>query len=369
MKFIYEKVDEEKRKEILLQRDLNKIFNMLMMRLGGDPKKSLEMMEQLKERGYISKETDLNEFYENLKKQGLVKTDQNLSRRDTLTQRGSFAMREYAFREIFSKMKKGSGGNHSLYQTGRDFQSKEAGVEKRGFEFGDDFSSMDMSSSFFNSIKRSGALDFDLEEQDIEVFENDINASVAIVLMIDISHSMILYGEDRITPAKELAMALAHIVTTQHPRDALSIVLFGDDAVEVEISDLPHVSVGPFHTNTQMGLRKAREILIRKKQANKQIIMITDGKPSMIKLSDGNYYKNAFGLDPEIVSRTLDEAMLCRRRNIPITTFMITQDEILKEFIKQLSMVNKGKAFYCDIDNLGSFVVENFLNNRKSFFR
>lgn len=369
MKFIYEKIDENKRREILLQRDLHKIFNMLMMRLGGDPKKSLDMMKQLKERGYLSKETDLDQFYQSLKQSGMIKTNDNSSRRDALTQKGSFAMREYAFREIFSKMKKGGGGSHSLYETGRDFQSKEVGVEKRGFEFGDDFSSMDMNSSFFNSIRRNGELDFDLQEQDIEVFESDLNTSVAIVLMIDISHSMILYGEDRITPAKELAMALAHIVTTQHPRDALSIVLFGDDAVEVEISDLPHVSVGPFHTNTQMGLRKAREILVRKKQANKQIIMITDGKPSMIKLSDGNYYKNAFGLDPEIVSRTLDEAMLCRRRNIPITTFMITQDEVLKEFVKQLSAVNKGKTFYCDIDNLGSFVVENFLNNRKNFFR
>jgi uncharacterized protein with von Willebrand factor type A (vWA) domain len=179
---------------------------------------------------------------------------------------------------------------------------------------------------------------------------------------------MILYGEDRITPAKKVAMALSELIITKYPKDSLDIIVFGDDAWPIEIKDLPYLQVGPFHTNTHAGLELAIEILRKRKAQNKQIFMITDGKPSCIR-EGKKYYKNSFGLDQKIVNKTLNMAAQSRRLNIPITTFMIASDTYLQQFVREFTEINKGKAFYSSLDNLGEFMFEDYIKNRKKTVR
>jgi uncharacterized protein with von Willebrand factor type A (vWA) domain len=179
---------------------------------------------------------------------------------------------------------------------------------------------------------------------------------------------MVLYGEDRITPARKTALALAELITTRYPKDTLDIVAFGNEAWEVEIKDLPYLQVGPFHTNTRAGLERARTILRRRKNRNKQIFMITDGKPSC-HLENGRMYRNAFGLDRRIVNRVLDEAAICRREGIPITTFMIARDPYLQSFVRQLTEVNHGRAYFSQLDDLGGYLFEDYVRNRRKTVR
>ena len=183
--------------------------------------------------------------------------------------------------------------------------------------------------------------------------------------MIDISHSMILYGEDRITPAKKTAMALAELITTRYPKDTLDIIVFGDDAWPIEIKDLPYLQVGPYHTNTVAGLQLALDLLRRKRNTNKQIFMITDGKPSCLRERDGRYYKNSFGLDPYITGKCYTMAAQARKLHVPITTFMIAQDAYLKQFVQQFTAANKGKAFYTGLKGLGEMIFEDYEQNRR----
>jgi uncharacterized protein with von Willebrand factor type A (vWA) domain len=184
------------------------------------------------------------------------------------------------------------------------------------------------------------------------------------VLLLDISHSMILYGEDRITPAKKVALAMAELIQTRYPKDSLQVALFGDDATEVSVRQLPYVGAGPYHTNTRAALQLAQRLLLRKKHPNKQIFMVTDGKPSAI-TEHGRLYKNPFGLDPKIVGLTLEEAAACRRNKIVITTFMLTQDPTLVDFVNKLTQVNRGRAYFSAADDLGGSVFVDYLRNRK----
>jgi uncharacterized protein with von Willebrand factor type A (vWA) domain len=186
--------------------------------------------------------------------------------------------------------------------------------------------------------------------------------------MIDISHSMILYGEDRITPAKQVALALSELISTRFPKDYLSLVTFGDEAELVSINELPFLTVGPYHTNTKAGLQLARNLLRKHGNANKQIFMVTDGKPSAIFDGNGRLYKNSFGLDPKIVNKTLDEAVACRREHIPITTFMVARDPYLINFVEELTKANQGRAYYSSLNNLGEFVFVDYIRNRKKKF-
>ena len=188
---------------------------------------------------------------------------------------------------------------------------------------------------------------------------------MSTVLMIDISHSMILYGEDRITPAKKVAMALSELITTRYPKDSLDIIVFGNDAKVISIKNLPYLKVGPYHTNTVAGLKLAMDILRRRKNNNKQILMITDGKPSCLTLSDGNYYKNSAGLDPKITNKCYVMAKQARKLKIPITTFMIAQDPYLQHFVKEFTAANNGKAFYAGLDDLGEMIFDDYENNKK----
>jgi uncharacterized protein with von Willebrand factor type A (vWA) domain len=182
--------------------------------------------------------------------------------------------------------------------------------------------------------------------------------------MIDISHSMILYGEDRITPAKKVAMALGELITTRYPKDTLDIIVFGNDSWQIQMKDLPYLEVGPYHTNTIAGLELAMDILRRRKNQNKQIFMITDGKPTCMKVGI-NYYKNSFGLDRKILRKTLTLAQQCRKIKIPITTFMIASDPYLQEFVREFTRINQGKAYYSNLNELGNFIFEDFQKNRR----
>ena len=220
-----------------------------------------------------------------------------------------------------------------------------------------------------NAFRRAGLSDFNLKEDDFEVYETDHHTSMATVLMIDLSHSMILYGEDRITPARRTAMALSELILTRYPKDTLDIVAFGNDAWEVEVKDLPYLEVGPFHTNTRAGLQRARTILHRRKNRNKQIFMITDGKPSAQFEPNGRLYKNSFGLDRRIINKVLDEGVICRREGITITTFMIASDPYLQNFVRQLTEANRGRAYYASLDNLGGFIFEDYVRNRRKRMR
>jgi uncharacterized protein with von Willebrand factor type A (vWA) domain len=204
----------------------------------------------------------------------------------------------------------------------------------------------------------------ELAEEDLEVHETEHLTACATIVAIDVSHSMILYGEDRITPAKQVALALTELITTKYPKDHLGVILFGDRAEPVELSDIPYIEAGPFHTNTRDALQLARSLLARKKQPNKQVFLITDGKPSAIS-EGGRIYKNPFGLDMKIVNRTLEEADQCRRQRIVITTFMIATDPLLTDFVEKLTQVNRGRAYFASPYNLGEFILADYIKNRR----
>ena len=237
-------------------------------------------------------------------------------------------------------------------------------IRDSSYQFGDSVEQIAMLESFKNAQINNGISDFVMTENDLYVHEKEHKSQTSTVLMIDISHSMILYGEDRITPAKNVAMALAELIKTKYPKDTLDIVVFGNDAWQIQIKDLPYLQVGPYHTNTVAGLELAMDLLRRRKNANKQIFMITDGKPSCIK-EKGEYYKNSFGLDKKIVNKCLRLAQSCRKLKIPITTFMVTTDPYLQEFVNDFTEANNGKAFYTSLQGLGEYIFEDFERNKK----
>lgn len=263
--------------------------------------------------------------------------------------------------QVFGTLKKSDRGSHTLRRTG---QGDEPTSDRREFRFGDRMDQLAMSDSIRNAQHR-GVDRLELRESDLEVVETEHQSACATVLMIDISHSMILYGEDRITPAKKVAMALAELIRRRYPKDTLDIVVFGNDAWQVSLKDLPYLQVGPYHTNTVAGLELAMDILRRRKLKNRRIVMITDGKPSCIK-RNGEYYMNSFGLDELIVSRTLDAAVRARKAGIPITTFMIAQDSYLQRFIERFTEANQGRAFYTGLQGLADMVFRDHTSNRRS---
>ena len=360
MRFFYFEWDDTLVSKLKELRDLMSIFNYLLLRLNGNVKETLKVMRQLQKMGYIPPEYNLDEFEKQLEDKEII-TRQGSG--PALTRKGERALRKDSFEYIFQKLKTSSDGSHETPYGGGD--SEEILPEKRPYNFGDNLGTLDLTGSLLNTVGRTGTLGMDITENDLEVYDTSRNTSCATVILIDISHSMVLYGEDRITPAKQVAMAFTELILTKYPKDSLNIVLFGNDAREVKIKDLPYIGVGPYMTNTKAGLQTARNILLRKKNPNKQIFMITDGKPSMIVRSNGMEYKNPVGLDPMIVNRTLDEAVVCRKKKIPITTFMITDDPYLQEFVRKLTELNRGRAYFSRADNLGDYVFYDFLSHRK----
>lgn len=360
MKFIYQQWDDALFARVRDLADLMAIYQYLLMRLNGDVEDTLDLMRRLQAQGILDAKYDLDEFEQTLKESGLIRQTQEGLR---LSTKGERTLRRDAFDQIFNRLRASGKGDHPMPYEGGN--AEEPLPEKRAFAFGDNPRHIDFTSSLFNSVSRTGDLGLELTENDLEVFESEKTSSCATVLMIDISHSMVLYGEDRITPAKQVAMAFTELILTKYPKDDLSIVLFGDEARQVAIDDLPYIGAGPYHTNTQAGLRMARQILLAKKHANKQIFMVTDGKPSMITRANGQVYRNPMGLDPRIVNRTLDEAVTCRKKKIPITTFMVTDDPYLQQFVSRLTELNRGRAYFASVDNLGKYVFLDFVANRK----
>ncbi len=337
---------------------LTKLFNYLLLQTAGDVDEALKWLQYFAERLDIMGDgSDLDSFLDYLKRQHLIREDRGGHR---LTQRGERRIREDALDSVFSDLRMSIGGDHPVPEAGRGVERLS---ETRPYQFGDPAMDVDFSSTIRNAIRREG-LDFSITDEDLEVYETEHLTTSGTVLLLDISHSMVLYGEDRITPAKQVALALAELVKRKYPRDFFRVALFGDDAYEVSVDDLPYISVGPFHTNTQAALRLAQSMLHGQKSANKQIFMITDGKPSAIYDDDGLYI-NSMGLDPKIVNKTLGEAKRCRRDKITITTFMVTEDPYLMRFVNRLTQANRGRAYYASLDKLGEFVVEDFIRNRR----
>lgn len=342
---------------------LLKIFLELMTHTSGDFEESFKWLKELDdEYGLTTDDYTLEDFRKDLEKKKYIKRDHKGEVK--LDGKSEQIIRKNALEQIFGKLKKGDRGNHRTPIVGG--QDEDAG-DLRPFQFGDKLEMIDFTESFKNAQMNHGIDGFQMTERDLEVRESYHSAQMSTVLMIDISHSMILYGEDRITPAKKVAMALSELIMTKYPKDSLNVVVFGNDAWEIEIKDLPYLSVGPYHTNTVAGLELAMDILRRKKNANKQIFMITDGKPTCI-IEHGEYYQNSWGHDPKIINRTINLAMQCRKLNIPITTFMIAQDPYLQKFVEDFTEANQGKAFYSDLNGLGNFIFSDYEKNKKKRF-
>jgi Ca-activated chloride channel homolog len=264
-------------------------------------------------------------------------------------------------RDLLGSLGKSSFGRH-------DTRHWATGIEVSGaskqYEFGDTLN-LDTTATLSSAIAREGlALPLNLEYSDLQVHQCEYQSSCATVVLLDCSHSMILYGEDRFTPAKKVAMALSHLIRTQYPGDSLNLVLFHDSAEEMPLSQLPRVQVGPHYTNTREGLRVAQQILSRQRKDMKQIVMITDGKPSALTLPDGRIYKNAFGLDPLVVSETLEEVARCKRSNIMINTFMLASDFGLVQFVQKVTSMCRGKAYFTTPDTLGEYLLMDYMSRK-----
>jgi len=264
-------------------------------------------------------------------------------------------------KDLLGSLGKSSFGRHDT----RDLATGiEASGSSRQYEFGDTLN-LDVSATLFSAIRREGAkVPLDMDYQDLHVHQCEYQSSCATVLMLDCSHSMILYGEDRFTPAKKVALALAHLIRTQYPGDSLRCVLFHDGAEELAISQLARVQVGPYYTNTRDGLILAQKILNQERKDMRQIIMITDGKPSCLTLEDGRMYKNAFGLDPLVISRTLEEVNRCKKQGILINTFMLASDYGLVNFVQKVTEICRGKAYFTTPYTLGQYLLMDYMNRK-----
>ena len=345
--------------------NLHKLFMQLLNYTSGDVQEALAWLNEIDRKHHITDNAyGMGDFVDDLKKNGYIKADAE-TEVFILTAKSEQTIRKNALDEIFGNLRKTGNGDHNTMYTGN---GEDLTTDSKKYEFGDSISHINPTQSIRNAQINHGLDDFHLTEDDLEIQEREHKSYHSTVLMIDISHSMILYGEDRITPAKKVAMALAELIRIRYPKDSLDVIAFGNEAFPIEVKDLPYLNVGPYHTNTTAGLELAMDLLRRRKTPNKQIFMITDGKPSCMKEA-GRLYKNSIGLDRKIVSKTLNMAAQCRRLNIPITTFMIASDPYLKQFVREFTEVNHGRAFYSSLSGLGEYIFEDFIKNRKKTFR
>ncbi|MEA3246043.1 MAG: VWA domain-containing protein [Gemmatimonadota bacterium] len=280
----------------------------------------------------------------------------------SLTDRGIDFLGYKALRGILSSIGKSSFGSHDTPHLSTGIESD---AWSRPYEFGDVLN-LDVNETLKNAMTRTGSLDvpLDLDYPDLMVRQAEYRSSCATVLMLDCSHSMILYGEDRFTPAKKVALALTHLIRTQFSGDSLKVVLFHDSAEEIPLAALANAQVGPYHTNTAQGLKLARRLLLAQKKDMRQIVMITDGKPSALTMNDGRIYKNAMGLDAFVLQETLREVTECRRAGIVVNTFMLARDRALVEFVKMVSSITRGRAYFTNTMTLGQFILMDFLRRK-----
>ena len=341
------------------------VFKELITHTSGDFDEAIDWLRELdKEYKLTDEHYTIDDFIEDLKKKGYIRDElkDDGSSGFGITAKTERAIRQQALDQIFGNLKRSGSGNHKTKHSGN---GDEHTGEFREFHFGDGLERISLTESLRNAQINNGVGDFMLTENDLVVEETQYKSQMSTVLMIDISHSMILYGEDRITPAKKVAMALVELITTRYPKDTLDILVFGNDAWTIAIKDLPYLKVGPFHTNTVAGLQLAMDLLRRKRNTNKQIFMITDGKPSCVRERDGSYYMNSNGLDEYIVDKCYSQAQQARKLHIPITTFMIANDPYLQQFVNRFTEANQGKAFYTGLKGLGEMIFEDYETNRK----
>jgi Ca-activated chloride channel family protein len=359
MRFDYSKWKGPRPEDLQFLKQMMEIYRSLLLQTGGDVDEALKWMEHFGEQyGFFSDKFGIDDFKKMLEDSGEAeRTPQGYQ----VTPKGERRIRQDSLNEIFNALAAGGAGDHRTPQAGK---GGERLSETRAYQFGDDLANLDPLGSVSNAVKRGGIDDLSITEEDLSIYETEHLSSCATVLMVDVSHSMILYGEDRITPAKKIALALAQLIQSRYPKDTLDVVLFGDDAMQVPLRDLMKIQAGPYHTNTRAGLQMARRILESRKGVNKQIFMITDGKPSAIR-EFGRIYKNPFGLDPKIVNKTLEEASYCRKKRITITTFMLATDAPLLDFVRKLTELNHGRIYETDPANIGAYVFRDFVRNRR----
>ncbi len=315
------------------------------------------LVQKLVDEGYLNPEEQTEP--EQGSQAGVGNADRNI--KVEVTDKSLDFLGVKTLKDLLASLGKSSFGAH-------DTRDLATGVETSGssklYEFGDTFN-LDISETLFSAVRRGGAkLPLDLEYSDLHVHQAEYQSSCATVLMLDCSHSMILYGEDRFTPAKKVALALAHLIRTQYPGDSLRCVLFHDSAEELRLPELARVQVGPYYTNTRDGLILAQRLLQQEKKDMKQIIMITDGKPSALTLEDGRMYRNAFGLDPLVISRTLEEVSRCKRQGILINTFMLASDYGLVNFVQKVTELCRGKAYFTTPYTLGQYLLMDYMNRK-----
>lgn len=321
-----------------------------------------QLIEQLIQRMQQEEFISVDQAHDPAKQSSLGgQTGKAQSARFEVTDKGLDLLGYKSLRDLMGSLGKASFGRH-------DTRDMATGIEASGaskpYEFGDTLN-LDITATLSQAFQREGlTLPLNLEYSDLHVHQCEYQSSCATVLMLDCSHSMILYGEDRFTPAKKVAMALQHLIRTQYPGDSLSLVLFHDSAEEVPLSQLARVKVGPYYTNTREGLRLAQRVLQRQRKDMKQIVMITDGKPSALTLEDGRIYKNAFGLDPLVVSQTLEEVSKCKRAGILINTFMLASDYGLVQFVQKVSQMCRGKAYFTTPYNLGQYLLMDYMSRK-----
>jgi len=358
MDFAYQHLDwRELANQMARDKLIDDVFRELMLATNGDVEQSLKWLDsaqgrRFREQSGISKE----DFEKRLKeRKQIVKRDG----KRVLTERGERDLRSSCLESVFGKLKTGTKGEHITSRAGRHGDA--TGI-LRPWQAGDESKDIAYRDSILSSYRQGHDL---LQEDDLLIDEREESTSAATVMLIDVSHSMTLYGEDRITPAKRVAMAFAELQRRRYPRDSLNILLFGDDVEEVQVKDLPYISNGPYHTNTCEALRRAAEILIKKHQANKRVVMITDGKPSAL-LVQGQLMINSSGLDPEIVAATLKQGARYPRLGIELTIFMVATDPYLERFIAQLVEVSQGAAFRASLSDLGQQVMSRIFGERRS---
>ena len=357
MRHRYRHLDPAMLQALLEGLNMQRIFNQLLLASGGDAEQAMEWMKYLQEQGYLPEDMDLDEFFEQMAQDQMLEVDGDGNVQ--LGAVGERRIRRSAFEEIFQNLKRGGAGYHAMRAPG---DGSEALPETRPYEFGDDLHRIDIGKSFHNALKRHGALQ--LAEDDLEVYEAEQQTNCATVVAIDISHSMVLYGEDRITPARKVALALTELIQTKYPKDSVGVLTSATWRRKSASTTSPTSTPGRTTPIPATRLRLARGMLSRRKQPNKQIFLITDGKPSAITEGE-EIYKNPFGLDMKIVNRTLEEADLCRRQKVVITTFMIASDPTLQNFVEKMTVTNRGRAYFASPDNLGEFILADYIRNRR----
>ena len=341
------------------------------MRGDGDPESEAQLsslldrlVQRLVEQGYLSLQAPprVSDSYQPLEGKGSIAQAASRDVQFRLNEKGIDFLGYKALRHILGSLGRSSVGSHD---TAHLATGVEADAASRPYEFGDTLN-LDVNATLGRSMARTGTIDFplDLDYPDLMVHQAEFRSSCATVLLLDTSHSMILYGEDRFTPAKKVALALTHLIRTQYPGDSIRVVLFHDSAEEIPLATLAHAQVGPYHTNTAEGLRQARRILLGQRKDMRQIVMITDGKPSALTMPNGAIYKNAMGLDAEVISATLREVAECRRAGIVLNTFMLARDRALVQFVKRVAALSRGKAYFTNTVTLGQFILMDFLKRK-----